>query len=70
MKKDEAQLPIYVRKSRRGKGTVKRAKGRGRKDELRFLYPVVKDFFELMRGHGKYVDAEDLEEHLQHTMQR
>ena len=42
----------------------------GRKDKLRFLYPVVKDFFETMRVHGKYVDAVDLEEYLQHTMQR
>ena len=37
---------------------------------MRSLYPVVKDFFELMRVHGKYVDPEDLEEYLQHTMQR
>ena len=47
-----------------------RAKGGGRKDGLRFLYPCVKDFFEAMRVHGKYIDAEDLEDHLQVTMQR
>ena len=34
------------------------------------MYPVVKDFFELMRVHGKYVDAEDLEDCLLHAMQR
>ena len=68
--RDEVQLPQYLRKSRRGKGTVKRAKGGGRKDHLRFLYPVVRDFFELMRVHGKYIDPEDLEEYLMHTMQR
>ena len=44
--------------------------GGGRKDKLRFLYPVVKDFFETMRVHGKYIDAMDLEEYLMHTMQR
>ena len=37
---------------------------------MRFLYPVVKDFFETMRVHGKYIDAKDLEDDLQHTMQR
>ena len=56
MMRDEVQLPQYLRKSRRGKGTVKRAKGGDRKDHLRFLYPVVRDFFELMRVHGKYID--------------
>ena len=70
LKRDEAQLPQYLRKSMRGKGEVKRAKGGGRKDALRFLYPVVKDFFELMRVHGKYVDPEDLEDYLLQTMQR
>ena len=70
LRRDEAQLPQYLRRSMRGKGEVKRAKGAGRKDRLRFLYPIVKDFFELMRVHGKYIDAEDLEEYLQHTMQR
>ena len=30
----------------------------------------MRDFFELMRVHGKYVDGEDLEDYLQHTMQR
>ena len=70
LRKDEVQLPQFLRKSMRGKGEVKRAKGAGRKDRLRFLYPVVKGFFELMRVHGKYIDPEDLEEYLQHTMQR
>jgi hypothetical protein len=62
-------LPRYLRKSRH-KGTVTRAKGGGRKDKLRFLYPIVKDFFETMRVHGKFIDAVDLEDYLQHTMQR
>ena len=30
----------------------------------------MKDFFEAMRVHSKYLDAVDLEEYLQHTMQR
>ena len=68
--KDEAALPQYLRKSRRNKGTVRRAIGGGRKDPLRFLYPLVRDFFELMRVHGKYVDPQDLEDYLMHTMQR
>ena len=68
--RDEAQLPTYLRKSRRNKGVAMRAKGGGRKDGLKFLYPCVKDFFEAMRVHGKYVDAEDLEDQLQVTMQR
>ena len=42
----------------------------GRVDQLKFLYPVVRDFFETMRVHGKHIDAVDLEEYLQHTMQR
>jgi hypothetical protein len=70
LRKDECQLPQFLRKSMRGNGEVKRAKGAGRKDRLRFLYPVVKDFFELMRVHGKYIDPWDLEEYLQHTLQR
>ena len=70
LKRDEAHLPRYLRKSKRCKGTVRRAKGGGRKDKLRFLYPLVKDFFETMRQHGKYIDAVDLEDYLQHTMQR
>ena len=70
LKRDEAHLPRFLRKSVRGKGKVTRAKGAGRKDKLRFLYPIVKDFFETMRVHGKYIDAVDLEEYLQHTMQR
>ena len=59
-----------MRKSRRGKGEVRRAKGAGQKDRLRLLYPVVKGFFEIMMSHGKYVDDEDIEEYLQHTVQR
>ena len=70
LRRDEVQLPQFLRKSMRGKGEVRRAKGGGRKDRLRFLYPCVRDFFELMRVHGKYIDAEDLEEYLQHSMQR
>ena len=70
MQKDEAHLPRYLRKSKRSKGTAVRAQGGGKKDKLRFLYPVVKDFFETMRVHGKYIDAVDLEEYLMHTMQR
>ena len=42
----------------------------GRKDELRFLYPLVRDYFEGMRQHGKYIDAVDLEENLMVNMQR
>ena len=68
--RDEAHLPRYLRKTNRGRGKVTRAKGGGRKDKLRFLYPVVKDFFETMRMHGKYIDSVDLEEYLQHTMAR
>ena len=69
-RKSEAQLPRYLKKSRRCVGVVTRAKGGGRKGKLRFLYPIVKDFFETMRLHGKYIDAADLEEYLLHTMQR
>ncbi len=70
LKKDQAHLPRYLRTSMRGQGTVCRAKGGGRVDKLRFLYPLVKDFFETMRLHGKYIDAQDLEDYLQGTMQR
>ena len=70
LKQEEAHLPRYLRKSKFCKGDVKRAKGGGRQDKLSFLYPIVKDFFESMRVHGKYIDAVDLEEYLQHTMQR
>ena len=41
----------------------------GRQDKLRWLYPLVKDYFEEMRLHGKYVDPVDLEEHLLSLMQ-
>ena len=68
--RDEAQLPTYLRKSKACKGVVRRAKGGGRIDKLRFLYPIVKDFFEAMRVHGRFIDAHDLEDYLQHTMQR
>ena len=60
--REQSQLPRYLRKSRRSKGEVCRAKGGGKRVRLRFLYPIVKDFFEVMRVHGKYIDAEDLEE--------
>ena len=69
LKKDEAHLPRYLRKSKRCVGVVSRAKGGGRKDQLRFLYPLVRDHFEAMRQQGKYIDAVDLEENLQHHMQ-
>ena len=51
LQRDQAQLPRYLRKSRRCTGEVKRAGG-GRKDHLMFLYPIVKDFFESMRVYG------------------
>ena len=70
LQRDEAHLPRYLRKSKRCNGVALRAKGGGRVDKLKFLYPVVKDFFETMRVHGKYIDAVDLEEYLQHTMKR
>ena len=35
-----------------------------------FLYPIVRDLFEVMRRHGKYIDAVDFEDYLHHTMQR
>ena len=60
--RDEAQLPRYLRKSRRSKGAVMRAAGGGRKDKLKFLYPIVKDFFEMVRLHGKYIDTNGLED--------
>jgi len=49
---------------------VSRARGAGRVDKLRFLYPLVRDFFETMRQHGKYIDAVDLEDYLRHCMQK
>ena len=67
--RDEAHLPRYLRKSRRCNGTVMRAKGGGRKDPLTWLYPLVRDYLETMRLHGKYIDAVDLEEQLMHLMQ-
>ena len=42
----------------------------GKKDKLQFLYPLVRDYFENMRQHGKYIDAVDLEENLMVNMQR
>ena len=41
--RDESHLPRYLRKSSRSKGVIVRAKGGGRKDELEFLYPLVKE---------------------------
>ena len=68
MRSDQAHLPRYLRKSVRGAGVIARARGGGRKDHLEFLYPVVRDYLETLRLHGKYVDAQDLEDHLMHTM--
>ena len=68
--KEQAHLPSYLRKSRRCKGVVMRAKGGGRKDNLEFLYPLVTDFFETMRLYGKYVDAVDLVDNLVEVMRR
>ena len=70
LKKTEAHLPRYLRKSKHCTGVVSRAKGGGRVDKLRFLYPLVKDFFETMRQHGKYIDSVDLEDYLRHCMQK
>ena len=47
-----------------------RASGGDRKGKLRLLYLGVKEFFEEMRLHGKYIAPTDLEEFLQYTMQR
>ena len=58
--RSEAQLPTYLRRSKRGKGEVVRAKGGGRNDELEFLYPCVKSFFEDMRLYGRFVTVQDL----------
>ena len=41
----DAHLPKYLRVNRSGGGEVKRAKGGGHKDQLVFLYPLVKEFF-------------------------
>ena len=70
LRRDEAQLPQYLRKSRRCNGVAMRKKGAGPKDKLEFLYPLVKDFFETMRLCGKYVDAVDLEDNLKAVMRR
>ena len=42
--RNEAQLPKYLRKSRRSTGTVMRAKGGGRQDHLKWMYPLVQAF--------------------------
>lgn len=68
--RSESHLPRYLRKSMRSKGQVVRAKGGGRRDYLEFLYPLVRDWFEEMRLHGKYVDARSLLEHFMHVMTR
>jgi len=70
LKNEEAQLPRYLRKSRFCTGVVSRARGGGRIDKLRFLYPLAKDYFETMRQYGKYIDAVDLEDYLRHCMQK
>ena len=70
MRRDEAHFLAYLRKVVKGKGTVLRAKGGGRKDELKFLYLLVNDFVETMRLHGKYIDACDLEDYLRVIMQK
>ena len=44
MLRSEAQLPQFLRKHRRGRGEVVRAKGGGRKGVLQFLYPCVEGF--------------------------
>ena len=67
---EEYHLPRALRKNRGVGGVVMRAKGAGRKDELQFLYPLVRDYFQCMREHAKYIDAVDLEEHLQLQMVR
>ena len=54
----------------RGNGEVHRAAGGGKKDKLKFLYGLVREFFELMREHGKFITAVDLEDYLVHTMRR
>ena len=44
--KSESHLPKFLRKNRAPKcGMVTRAKGGGKHDRLRFLYPLVKEFF-------------------------
>ena len=69
LSKSEVQLPRYLRKSKHNKGTVVRAAGGGRKDALRWLYPLVREYLKELRLHGKSVDAVDLEEHLMSLMQ-
>jgi hypothetical protein len=59
-----------LRKSKHCTGVVSRARGGGRIDKLRFLYPLVKDFFETMRQYGKYNDVVDLEDYLRHCMRK
>ena len=68
--RSESHLPRYLRMSMRSTGQVVRAKGGGRRDDLDFLYPLVRDWFEEMRLHGKYVDAKSLLEHMMHMMRR
>ena len=67
---ESSHLPRYLRTPRGAHGLAKRAAGAGNKDHVSFLYPVVKDFFEGMRLHGKHIDNTDLEDHLLLTMQR
>ena len=50
--------------------SCEQGEGGGRADKLRFLYLLVKDFFETMRQSGKYIDFVDLEDYLRHCMQK
>ena len=68
--RDESHLPRYLRKSSRSKGVIVRAKGGGRKDELEFLYPLVKEWFDEMRVHGRFVNKISLLEHFLHVLEK
>ena len=68
--RSESHLPRYLRNSKHCKGVVVRKSGADRKDTLRFVYPIVEQFYETMGLYGKQVDVVDLEDYLQLIMQR
>lgn len=61
LKKSEAHLPKYLRQRRFSDAVLRRKPGGGRKSEVSFLFPAVKEFFDDLRRSGEYVDKKDNE---------
>ena len=61
LSKSDAHKPGWAREAgRRCKGEAVRSSGAGRKVRLKFLYPLVREWFDDQRAHGFFVSPEDL----------